>query len=123
MTRRKAPKPDGARPGRPAKRESETRAERVAFRVTQDEADRLQIAADRAGVTVSEYCRAAALGARLRARKERDVSSALVELNRVGVNLNQIARALNRGTGLPSDLSEVLDEVRAAVERLAGGER
>lgn len=44
---------------------------------------------------------------------------ALVSLNRVGVNLNQIARTLNAGQPVPVDLDEVLAEVRAAVERLA----
>ena len=81
---------------------------------------RLQLAADTAGASLSAYCRAAILGARLPAqRRGRDLSGVLVALNRVGGNLNQIARTVNRGQGVPADLAEVLAEVRAAVERLA----
>lgn len=112
-------RPGGAKPGRPARAERENRADRVAFRLTAEELERVQAEAERAGVSVSEYCRAAALGQRVRVRSAPDLSAALVSLNRVGVNLNQIARTVNRGQGVPLDLAEVLAEVRAAVERLA----
>lgn len=49
-------------------------------------------------------------------------TEALVELNRVGVNLNQIARAANRGEPLPRNFGEILGAVRAALERLADGD-
>ncbi|WP_131575833.1 plasmid mobilization relaxosome protein MobC, partial [Paracoccus nototheniae] len=55
----------------------------------------------------------------VRVRSAPDLSAALVSLNRVGVNLNQITRTLNAGQPVPVDLDEVLAEVRAAVERLA----
>lgn len=113
-------KPDRAKPGRPSKREVEARGRLIGFRVTEAEAARLQLAADTVGASLSAYCRAAILGARLPAqRRGRDLSGVLVELNRVGVNLNQIARTVNRGQGVPADLAEVLAEVRAVVERLA----
>ena len=48
-------------------------------------------------------------------------TEALVELNRVGVNLNQIARVANRGERLPRSFPETLSAVLAAVERLAVG--
>lgn len=113
-------KPDRAKPGRPSKREVEARGKLIGFRVTEAEAARLQFAADRACASLSAYCRAAILGARLPAqRRGSDLSGVLVELNRVGVNLNQIARTVNRGQGVPADLAEVLAEVRAVVERLA----
>ena len=112
-------RPRRAKPGRPARAERENRADRVAFRLTAEELECVQAEAVRTGVSVSEYCRAAALGQRVRVRSAPDLSAALVSLNRVGVNLNQIARGVNRGQGVPPDLAEVLAEVRAAVERLA----
>ncbi len=113
-------KPDRAKPGRPSTREVEASGKLIGFRVTEAEAARLQFAADRVGASLSAYCRAAILGVRLPAqRRGRDLSGVLVELNRVGVNLNQIARTVNRGQGVPADLAEVLAEVRAVVERLA----
>lgn len=114
-----AGRPGGARPGRPSRAERENRADRVAFRLTAEELERVQAEAERVGVSVSEYCRAAALGQRVRVRSAPDLSAALVSLNRVGVNLNQVARTLNAGQPVPVDLDEVLAEVRAAVERLA----
>jgi len=48
-------------------------------------------------------------------------TEALVELNRVGVNLNQIARVANRGEPLPRSFADTLSAVLAAVERLAAG--
>lgn len=116
---RTAVRPGSAKPGRPSRAERENRADRVAFRLTAEELARVQAEAERAGVSVSEYCRAAALGQRVRVQSAPDLPAALVSLNRVGVNLNQIARTVNRGQGVPLDLEEVLAEVRAAVERLA----
>lgn len=112
-------RPGSAKPGRPSLAVAESRVDRVAFRLTTDELARVQAEAERAGVSVSEYCRAAALGQRVRVRSAPDLSAALVSLNRVGVNLNQIARTLNAGQPVPADLDEVLAEVQAAVERLA----
>lgn len=112
-------RPAGARPGRPSKRAAEARSDHVAFRLTSEELARVQIAAERTGVSLSEYCRAAALGQRVRVRSVPDLSAALVSLNRVGVNLNQIARAVNRGQGLPPDWEEMMDDVKKAVERMA----
>lgn len=114
-----AVRPGSAKPGRPSLTVAESRVDRVAFRLTADELARVQAEAEQAGVSVSEYCRAAALGQRVRVRSVPDLSAALVSLNRVGVNLNQIARTLNAGQPVPVDLAEVLAEVRAAVERLA----
>lgn len=116
---RAAVRPGSAKPGRPSLAVAESRVERVAFRMTADELARVQAEAERAGVSVSEYCRAAALGQRVRVRSAPDLSAALVSLNRVGVNLNQIARTLNVGQPVPVDLDEVLADVQAAVERLA----
>lgn len=112
-------RPGSAKPGRPSLAVAESRVDRVAFRLTAEELARVQAEAARAGVSVSEYCRAAALGQRVRVRSAPDLSAALVSLNRVGVNLNQIARTLNAGQPVPIDLVEVVAEVRAAVERLA----
>ncbi|WP_131575894.1 plasmid mobilization protein, partial [Paracoccus nototheniae] len=97
-------RPGSAKPGRPSLAVAESRVDRVAFRMTAEELARVQAEAERAGVSVSEYCRAAALGQRVRVRSAPDLSAALVSLNRVGVNLNQITRTLNAGQPVPVDL-------------------
>lgn len=109
--------------GRPEKSEADARAARIAFRVTMTERAQIEAAAAASGVTVSDYARALVMTARP-PRPPRDKTSAAIlsELNRAGVNLNQIARILNRGGSIPPDLAEAIAEIRAAVEKLGGGE-
>lgn len=115
-----AEKPTGGRPGKPQK---DARSATVIFRVTADQRQQIEAAAAAAGVSVSNYARALVLTARPpRQPRGRADAAALSELNRVGVNLNQIARALNRGDGIPPDLGETLARVQAAVDKLAGGD-
>jgi len=47
------------------------------------------------------------------------VDAALLELNRAGVNLNQIAARVNMTGDLADDFREVLAELRAAIEKVA----
>lgn len=106
---------------------------RVGLRLSQDEAEELQQAADRTGLTLSGYAAAAALAAATRTaapravpaadRHERELLGALVagrfELAKVGNNLNQIARAANiDGAVLPAQLRDVLARVEAGVRLL-----
>jgi len=44
--------------------------------------------------------------------------SLVTELNRIGVNLNQIAKAMNAGRGLPSSLETAQAELRAVLTRV-----
>ncbi len=106
---------------------------RVGLRLSQDEAEELQQAADRTGLTLSGYAAAAALAVASRTaapravpaadRQTRELLGALVagrfELAKVGNNLNQIARAANfDGAVLPAQLREVLARVEAGVRLL-----
>lgn len=114
MTKRKS--------GRPKKADNETRARRIAFRVTEDELMQIEAAALRAQVGVGEYARHAALTARAPQPPKSQTSMAAVsELNRVGVNLYQLVKHLNFGTGhIPADLDSLLADIRNAVEKIAG---
>ena len=64
--------------------------------------------------TMGAYLRRRALGQRVRSAVERRLGAAeMRELNRIGVNLNQMARALNsRAVSSPA-------ETQAAVERVS----
>lgn len=109
--------------GRPQKGEDEARSARIAFRVTEDERAQIEARAVAAGVTVSNYARAVVLtGAPPAPPRHAADAAAISELNRVGVNLWQIAKHLNFGGGIPADLHDAIAEVRAAVEKLAGDE-
>ena len=108
--------------GRPEKARDEQRSERLPdIRVTLAERHHVETMAALAGLSLTEFSRRAILGQRITARREQQAAhGALVELNRVGVNLNQIARAVNRGRDLPPEFAEILAQIHAAILKLDG---
>ncbi|TXG81137.1 MAG: plasmid mobilization relaxosome protein MobC [Sphingomonadales bacterium] len=90
-------------PGTRRKSDKRQRTETLFARVTPEEKSAFVARADRAGMASAAFMRALALGdAGPRARRRRPVEhqalvQALAALNRVGNNLNQIARNTNRG--------------------------
>lgn len=108
--------------GRPKKAQDEQRSARLSgIRLTEAERDFIEQMAARAGLPVAEFCRRAILGQRITARRATPDRDALAELNRIGVNLNQIARAVNRGRDLPAEFAEILAQIHAAVAKLEEG--
>ena len=56
------------------------------------------------------YLRRRALGQRVRMAAELRLGAAeLRELNRIGVNLNQMARAMNSGSAAPAGIGEAVE--------------
>ena len=107
--------------GRPKKAPHERRSERLSgIRLTTAERVAAEAKAARMGVSLAEFSRRAINGQRMPQPRNRDLDRAIVELNRVGVNLNQIAHAVNSGRGLPHDFPDVLAELRAVLADLAG---
>lgn len=90
-------------PGIRRKSDKRQRTETLFARVTPEEKSAFVARADRAGMASAAFMRALALGdAGPRARRRRPIEhqalvQALAALNRVGNNLNQIARNTNRG--------------------------
>lgn len=109
-------------PPKPKKSDRRQRTETLFARVTPEEKSAFIARADRAGMATAAFMRALALGdAGPRARRRRPVEhQALVQtlaaLNRVGNNLNQIARNSNLGIdiGVP-ELRDALQRYHAAV--------
>lgn len=111
---------------RPKKEQREARTERLNLRFSPDEWVGLEANARAAGLSLTEFCRLAALGQRVEAAADQvppvpvDVSQ-VVALNRVGVNLNQIARALNAGLGFePRELDDSLQRVNRVLDTWQG---
>ena len=79
---------------RPRLDEQERRAQTVGMRVTAAEAAELRERAQAARLSMGAYLRRQALGQRVRIAAKRRLGAAeLRELNRIGVNLNQMALA------------------------------
>ncbi|WP_108676663.1 plasmid mobilization protein [Acuticoccus yangtzensis] len=97
---------------RPTKAAEEKRSETARFRLTVAERAFLRAQADAAGLTETEFLRRRALGLPVRAASQRSDPALVSELNRIGVNVNQLARATHRG----SDFTRYWREVGAKLE-------
>ena len=107
---------------RPRKQSAEQRLARLNARVTPVELAYVEGQALAAGICASEFVRRAALGQRIAPRRTRSIDAVLVELSRIGVNINQMARATNSGRPPASaELHTALTELRSVLEKLIGG--
>jgi hypothetical protein len=98
--------------------QAERRTAFVGFQVTPTERAELDERAASAGVKLSDYVRAAALGYRLNVRNPL-TEKALFELGAIGNNLNQLARRVNTTERLdPEELANALRLWREMVARL-----
>ncbi len=103
---------------RPSKNEHEKRSERLFTRVTPAEHVLIADKAAAAGLSLSEFIRVLALTEKVTPRKTKLEASFLVELNRIGVNLNQIAHANNAGRHDPHILQYAIDQLVATMAKL-----
>ena len=91
------------------------------MRVTEAEAAELRERAQAARLSVGAYLRRRGLGQRVRLAAELRLGAAeLRELNRIGVNLNQMARAINAGA--VAGTREAVEQVSELVSRVLAGE-
>ena len=103
---------------RPTKEPEELRDMRLNLRLTAAELAHVQQQAKAAGLTPSDYARRRVVGHRVTVPTARMDAAILSELNRIGVNLNQITRAANAG-GSVDHAGVVLDEITQLIARIA----
>ena len=108
---------------RPRLGEEERRTRTIGVRVT--EVEELRERAQAARLSMGAYLRRRALGQRVRIAAELRLGAMeLRELNRIGVNLNQMARALNSGAvSSPAETQAAVERVGELVAKLLAGER
>lgn len=107
------------RTGRPKLAPDEGRTARLPdIRVTAAERAHIEAQAAQAGVSVTEFVRAAALGRRIVARMADADEQALSALNKIGVNMNQIAHAAHLGKVLAGKLDATLSDLQAVMGRI-----
>lgn len=106
--------------GRPRKEEHERRIASVRADLTEAEKVFVQDQAAKAGLSEAEYTRRRVLGNPVEsAATDRRIEPALLsELNRIGVNVNQIARHLNAGRTERGSLDVVVAELRGVLGQL-----
>lgn len=104
---------------RPRKKEHEKRtAELPTIRVTPSERVLVEDKAAAAGVSLTDFVRVLALSEKVKPRQTKLEASFLVELNRIGVNLNQIAHARNAGRDDPAILQYAIDELVSLMKKV-----
>ena len=91
------------------------------MRLTNNEHMRLTVLAKKAGLSFSRFLAESGLTGQSPTNEDRmQRERAILQLARVGNNLNQIARQLNaqRGALSSRDIEKSLDEVKGALERI-----
>ena len=91
------------------------KSEAFRVRLTVEERATIEAKADKVGLSVSDYVRRCALSRKLPQPPAHGIDfEAKQELRRIGVNLNQITKAMNaRGQVAPSSLASVTDQLEA----------
>lgn len=113
--------------GRPKKIFPPTKQHQIVFRLTEDLYSVIADEAEKAKISVSEYCRKVCTDKKLIIRQEnvfdsQELLKALSDLGKLGSNLNQIARHLNDGGELTlsmrKDIMESITSIRDIRENI-----
>lgn len=109
---------------RPRKQPDEKRTASVRADLTLAEKLHVQEQAGRAGISAAEYTRRRLLGfvAASPAAARRVDPALITELNRIGVNVNQLARAVHIGHEFPRSWREIAQELHRVLAKLLGVE-
>lgn len=104
---------------RPIKQEHEKRSETARFRLTLAEREYIRTQAANAGMSETDYLRARALGFSVSsARSGRSDPALISELNRIGVNVNQLAAATHQDRDFVRYWREIGAELRGVLGKV-----
>ena len=87
-------------------------------RLTQAESDRLKERSERTGLSMSGIVRAALKKQKIVELPPADFAETVVQLRRIGNNLNQLTRAANTGEIHIDEIRDVLSEIVAIDKKL-----
>ena len=105
--------------GRPKKSNSEAFTDGMFLRMHPDDKRMIKSRAKEAGLTASEYVRLSALSCEIIQKTRTDIDFRLVyELNKIGVNLNQMAKTINAGGSVPVTLERVLKRLDDYLDKI-----
>ena len=101
---------------------SRKRAETLTIRLTKAEKEMIQKKAKKSQLSVTDFLVATSLRTEIHVAE--DIKPLLIELKRIGNNINQITTKINAGAFHSADFSEVIQGQRMIFEqllRIAGG--
>ena len=102
---------------RPKKDDQDARTHQTNQRWTAAELAHLDLQSARAGLSRSEFIRRAALNQALPSSATSIDPTVIVALNRVGNNVNQLARSVHRGRDFPDYWQAIGEELRCVLHR------
>ena len=82
---------------RPKKADQEKRDQRFTLRLTMAEIEHLRVQAEAAGLQPHDYARQRIIGHVVSPARQIADAALVSEINRIGVNVNQLARAIHNG--------------------------
>lgn len=90
----------------------------LCLRLNADEAQRLIESARKCGLTRSAYLRRLIMNKPVKARPTKDIQKLIGEINKIGSNVNQIARSVNAGIASPDTAAQSLFLLDRVYEKL-----
>ena len=91
------------------------------IRCSVEEQQRIRERAKNASLSVSHYVRSMAVSGRIVLHQEQKIDPAYVEqLRRIGVNLNQITKAVHEQRAVPDELYRLLERINRVMDEAAG---
>ena len=102
----------------------------LSLRLTEEEKEKIREKSEQAGMSISDYTRAILLSSKNVKRKQKinceAVKMLAYEINRIGVNINQIAKKINSTRDIDIQVLETLKnieyELAILLEKAIGGE-
>ena len=90
----------------------------VPVRLSEEQYERLKRVCDKTGLTASDIIRSALDGVHLKERPHSDIGKLYTEITHIGNNINQIARKMNAGLSIKSDVQEAMFLLRKVYEKM-----
>jgi len=91
----------------------------ISLRLTEKEYEKLKTKADELGYSVSELIRKKVLGNRERLAPRQDIKLFAYELNRIGNNLNQIAKYVNFKKAIDRVVAKEIIKIKEALDNVS----
>lgn len=88
---------------------------KLTARVSEEEAQKIKENAIKAGITVSEFLRSSALNIKIKQKQCDELKMIVYEINKIGNNLNQIARKINSDRDIDIEALERLKNIEYAL--------
>ena len=84
--------------------------------MTKEEREHLDQLSQESGLSLSDTVRACISGTEIRQRQDAEIKDLYTEINRIGNNINQIARSVNAGIADAEDVRQALLLLRKVYE-------